>query len=131
VENDEKSSLENETPALPFEGNWTRSFQLGEGADSLQYVYYNIYTDSIQYIMKGPLPLNYNLIRDTFLLKENRWVGKLNDVYFAIFVKAINADTIALFKQQFPTREEALNRPYPADTVSGHFSSWYNYYRNN
>jgi len=72
VEKEDRSLPEKELTALPFEGNWTRTFQLGEGSDSLQYVYYNIYTDSIQYLMKGPLPLNYILVRDTFQLSNRQ-----------------------------------------------------------
>ena len=40
-----------EVLTMPFEGNWQRTFQLG--VDSLQYVYYNIGDDSIEYIING------------------------------------------------------------------------------
>jgi len=113
--------------SIPFLGDWERSFMLG--VDSLQYVYYNIYEDSIEYIMEGPLPLNYAMEIDTFISGENRVVTKLKDVYFVVFVKELGGDSISLFKQQYDTRYEALNRDYPSDTVSGHFSSWYTYYK--
>lgn len=103
------------------------TFQLG--VDSLQYVYYNIYNDSIDYIMDGPLPLNYTMAVDTFISEDNRIVTTLNDVHYVIFIKNFTADSLWLFKQQMEDRNAALTRPFPADTVSGHFSSWYVYYK--
>ena len=113
--------------AMPFEGNWERTFQLG--VDSLQYVYYNIYSDSIEYIMEGPLPLNYMMAVDTFISEDNRIVTTLKDVHYVMFIKNFSSDSLSLFKQQMDSRDEALARPFPADTVSGHFSSWYTYYK--
>ena len=112
---------------MPFEGNWERTFQLG--IDSLQYVYYNIYSDSIDYIMEGPLPLNYTMAVDTFIIDDNRIVTTLNDVHYVIFIKNFSSDSLSLFKQQMENRDEALARVFPSDTVTGHFSSWYTYYR--
>ena len=112
---------------MPFEGNWQRTFQLG--VDSLQYVYYNIYSDSIEYIMEGPLPLNYMMAVDTFVAEDNRIVTTLKDVHYVIFIKNFNADSLSLFKEQMEDWNAALARPFPADTVTGHFSSWYTYYR--
>ena len=112
---------------MPFEGDWQRTFQLG--VDSLQYVYYNISDDSIEYIMEGPLPLNYMMAVDTFVAGDNRIVTTLKDVHYVIFIKNFSADSLALFKEQMESRAEALARPFPADTVSGHFSSWYTYYK--
>jgi hypothetical protein len=112
---------------MPFEGNWERTFLLG--VDSLQYVYYNIYSDSIEYIMEGPLPLNYMMKVDTFISEDNRIVTTLNDVHYVMFIKNFSADSLSLFKEQMDSRAEALARPFPADTVSGHFSSWYTYYK--
>ncbi|MEN8248965.1 MAG: hypothetical protein ABFS32_08535 [Bacteroidota bacterium] len=126
--NKEKAHEEvsNESTSVTYEGTWKRSFELG--VDTLQYVTYNIMNDSIQYIMEGPLPIKYTMYKDTFITKDNRWIGNLGDDYYTVFVKYYNADSISLFKQQFETREEALTRAYPSDTVSGHFSSWYTYY---
>ncbi len=112
--------------SLPFEGIWERSFELGK--DSIEDVYYTITTDSIQYEMAGPLSVKYTIHKDTFISKNNQWVGKMNDVYFVIFVKNNSPDSITLFKQQFDDLEGALTRTLPADTVSGHFSSWNTYY---
>ena len=113
---------------MPFAGNWQRTFQLG--VDSLQYVYYNIYSDSIEYIMEGPLPLNYMMEVDSFVAADNRIITKLKDVHYVIFIKDFNADSLSLFKEQMDDRNAALARPFPADTVTGHFSSWYTYYPN-
>ena len=124
---DNDAELITDSLAMPFEGNWERTFQLG--VDSLQYVYYNIYHDSIEYIMEGPLPLNYMMEVDTFVSEDNRVIAKLNDVHYVIFIKNFNSDSLSLFKEKMENRNEALSRPYPADTVSGHFSSWYIYYR--
>ena len=118
-----------EVLTMPFEGNWQRTFQLG--VDSLQYVYYNIYSDSIEYIMEGPLPLNYMMEVDTFVAEDNRIITKLKDVHYVMFIKNFSADSLSLFKEQMDDRNAALSRPFPADTVSGHFSSWYTYYPNN
>lgn len=111
---------------MPFEGNWERTFQ--HGVDSLQYVYFNTYSDSIEYIMEGPLPLNYMM--DTFISEDNRILTTLNDVHYVTFIKNFNPDSLSLFKQQMEDRNAALTRPIPSDTVSGHFSSWYTYYCN-
>jgi hypothetical protein len=81
---------------MPFEGNWQRTFQLG--VDSLQYVYYNIYSDSIEYIMEGPLPLNYMMAVDTFISEDNRIVTTLKDVHYVMFIKNFSADSLSLFK---------------------------------
>jgi hypothetical protein len=112
--------------SMAFEGNWERTFQLG--VDSLQYVYYNIYSDSIEYIMEGPLPLNYTMMVDTFVSEDNRIVTTLKDVHYVMFIKNFSVDSLSLFKEQMDSRAEALARPFPAHTVSGHFSSWYTYY---
>ena len=125
--NSDTEQLADEEGSMTFLGNWERTFMLG--VDSLQYVYYNVYEDSIEYIMEGPLPLNYIMEIDTFISTDNRVVTKLKDVYFVVFVKELGGDSISLSKQQYDTRDEALTRVYPSDTVSGHFSSWYTYYK--
>jgi len=128
-DNDKKEEAKGEEVlTMPFEGNWQRTFQLG--VDSLQYVYYNIGEDSIEYIMEGPLPLNYMMVVDTFVAEDNRIVTTLKDVHYVIFIKNFSADSLSLFKEQMDSKAEALARPFPADTVSGHFSSWYTYYPN-
>lgn len=116
-----KSTLETDKE-IPFEGTWTRSFELGK--DSLQFVYYRIWEDSIHYEMKGPLNLNYMIQKDTFLAKENRWVGNLEGNPYVIFLKNITADSITLFKENVKTKEEALTMSFPADTAKSRFSTW-------
>lgn len=111
---------------ISFEGVWTRSFDLGN--DSIQDVFYRIWQDSIQYEMKGPLNLNYTLQKDTFVSKDNRWIGKLYDQDYVVFVKNITQDSIAIFKQKTKSTEEAMSMPFPSDTATSRFSPWNVYY---
>ena len=71
---------------MPFEGDWQRTFQLG--VDSLQYVYYNISDDSIEYIMEGPLPLNYMMAVDTF-------ISEVEIILMFILLSAIAVNALA------------------------------------
>jgi len=111
---------------ISFEGVWTRSFDLGN--DSIQNVFYRIWQDSIQYEMKGPLNLNYTLQKDTFVSKDNRWIGKLYDQDYVVFVKNITLDSIAIFKQKTKSIDEAMSMPFPSDTATSRFSPWNVYY---
>ena len=126
-ENSKKTeiSLKTETK-IPFEGVWSRSFDLGN--DSIQDVFYRIWDDSIQYEMKGPLNLNYTLQKDTFIAKDNRWVGKLYEQDYVVFVKNITSDSIAIFKQKTKSIEESMSIPFPSDTATSRFSPWNVYY---
>ncbi len=116
-----------ESIKVPFLGEWTRSFDLAP--DSIQHVYYRIWQDSIQYEMKGPLPVKYTLTKDSLVENKNKWIGKLNDVTYVIFAKNIGEDSISLFKKQVKDISEALHIKIPSDTVSSHFSSWHVYYK--
>ena len=111
---------------ISFEGTWERSFDLGN--DSIQDVFYRIWEDSIQYEMKGPLNLNYTLQKDTFISKDNRWVGKLYEQDYVVFVKNITSDSIAIFKQKTKSIEESMSIPFPSDTATSRFSPWNVYY---
>ncbi len=111
---------------IPFEGTWGRSFELSK--DSTQLVFYRIWEDSIQYEMKGPLNLIYTLQKDTFIVKENRWVGKLYEQDYVVFVKNITSDSIAIFKQKTKSIEESMSIPFPSDTATSRFSPWNVYY---
>lgn len=114
---------------ISFIGNWGRSFELGK--DSTQLVFYRVWEDSIQYEMKGPLNLNYTLQKDTFIVKDNRWIGSLNDNPYVIFVKNVTSDSIAIFKKEIKNRDEALSMPFPSDTAMSRFSPWNVYYLKN
>ena len=69
---------------IPFLGTWTRTFALNE--DSMQYVYYRIGPDSIEYEMRGPLPVKYVMNMDSFVVEENRWTGLLNEVPYVMIL---------------------------------------------
>lgn len=111
---------------ISFEGVWSRSFDLGN--DSIQDVFYRIWKDSIQYEMKGPLNLNYTLQKDTFLAKDNRWIGKLYEQDYVVFVKNVTSDSIAIFKKKIKSSAEGLSMPFPSDTAMSRFSPWNTYY---
>ncbi len=116
-----KTTLESSNE-IPFQGTWSRSFELRK--DSLQFVYYRVWEDSIHYEMEGPLSLNYTIHKDTFLTKENRWIGNLEGNPYVIFLKNISSDSITLFKENVETKEEALTMPFPSDTAKSRFSTW-------
>jgi len=113
---------------ISFEGVWGRNFELGEGKDSVQLVFYRIWEDSIQYEMKGPMNLNYTLQKDTFIAKDNRWVGKLNGESYVIFAKNITSDSIQIFKKKIKNKAAAMSIPFPSDTARSRFSSWNVFY---
>ncbi len=114
---------------LPFEGIWSRSFELGK--DSIAHVYYRVWKDSIQYEMQGPLKVKYIMHKDTFISNDNRWVGKLNDVSYVIFLKNITKDSIVLFKKEVKNKSEAIQMNFPSKEEKSHFSSWNTYYKKN
>jgi len=101
---------------------------LGEDKDSVQLVFYRIWDDSIQYEMKGPLKLNYTLQKDTFIAKDNRWVGKLYEQDYVVFVKNITSDSIAIFKKKTKSIEESMSMLFPSDNAMSKFSPWNVYY---
>ena len=114
---------------IPVEGEWTRTFSLGEGSDSLAHVFYRIEKDKIEYEMKGMLPLNYTIAVDTFVAKDNRWVGKLNDVSYTVFVQVLSTDSINLFKLKVENRQVGLDMPVPDTGAKSHFTSWNIFYK--
>ncbi len=114
------------TEKLPFEGNWTRNFELAK--DSVLHVYYSVWTDSIQYEIQGPLSVKYMMYKDTFISKDNRWIGRLNKVPFVIFLKNISPDSITLYKKEVKNNSEALQMHFPSKKDRSHFSSWNTYY---
>ncbi len=113
---------------LPHEGSWTRNFEIGK--DSTQYVYYTIWKDSIKYEMSGIMAMNYTIKMDTFVVKDNRWVGILNKQSYVVFAKNITVDSITLLKQKAKDRQEALTLPFPSDSATSRFTTWNVYYLN-
>ena len=110
------------TNKIPFLGNWTRSFDMGNNINAT--VNYNIYQDSIQYEMLGPMNTKYTLVKDTFYPKDNRWIGKRGEIPYVIFVKNSSKDAITLLKMKVESKSKALSMPFPSDTARSKFSSW-------
>ena len=110
---------------LPFLGSWTRSFEMGNGVKAN--VTYTIYNDSIQYEMLGPMTMKYTLVKDAFVEKENRWVGKGNKSPYAIFFKNISKESITVLKMKVENKEKGLEMAFPSDSARSKFSSWNTY----
>lgn len=110
---------------IPFAGTWSRSFEMGKGVSAN--VTYNIYNDSIQYKMEGPMNMSYTLTKDSFITKDNRWIGKGNGSPYAIFFKNISKDSITVLKMKIENKEKGLKMPFPSDSARSKFSSWNTY----
>lgn len=114
---------------IPFTGTWKREFSAGEGNN--HEVFYHIYQDSIRYILNGPVGnANYVMKRDTFLLKNNRYIGHTsNNQHFLIFVKEHKGDSISIYKKKVKSISEGLAESIPAtDDTSNH--GWNIYFKN-
>ena len=74
--------------------------------------------------------MNYTIMKDTFVVEDNRWVGILNDQSYVIFAKNITTDSITLLKQKAKNRQEALTMPFPSDSATSRFTTWNVYYLN-
>lgn len=107
---------------MPFQGTWSRSFAMGKGVDAN--VTYTIFQDSIQYLMKGPMNMKYTLLKDVFSAKDNRWIGKRNEMPYVIFFKNISKDSITILKMKVESKEKAMKMAFPSDTARSKFSSW-------
>lgn len=106
---------------IPFTGKWQRQFEAGPG--NLHTVDYLIYQDSIRYTLDGPIgQANYVLLRDTFLLENNRFIGHTSaNQHYLIFVKYENTDSITLYKQEVADIEEGMTVDVPdANTTANH-----------
>ena len=122
----EKKNISKQTEATnPYIGNWTRSFAMSE--ESTAQITYSFFNDSISYEMKGPMQLNYTIKKDTFIQKENRWIGDKDGKTYVIFIKNTSKDKITLLKMQSKSIEDALKMPFPTDTTRSKFSSWNTY----
>lgn len=111
---------------IPYTGVWKRQFEAGPG--NLHTVNYFVYKDSIRYTLSGPVGnANYVMHRDTFLTKDNRFIGHTpDDVYYLIFFKNLSTDSITLYKQTVTTVSEGLDVKVPvATTTQNH--GWNNY----
>jgi len=108
--------------SIPFQGIWTRKFSMGEGKE--QQVFYTVNTKEIEYKMAGAVPMAYTIKMDTFIAKDNRWIGKKGEIPYVVFAKNITSDSISLYKQKVKNLEEALALPFPSDTTRSQFTSW-------
>lgn len=129
--NDIKSSEEEvlkSDKAIPFEGIWTRKFSMGEGKK--QQVFYTVKSEGIEYRMEGAVPMGYTIEMDTFIAKDNRWIGRKGEISYVIFAKNITNNSIALYKQKVESFEEALTIPFPSDSTRSQFTSWNVYQKN-
>lgn len=115
VEIIEKSPSKTE---IPFMGQWERSFEAGPG--NQQTVLYSIYEDSIRYTLTGNVAQsNYKMIRDTFLLNENRFIGHTEDnIYYLIFTKDITNDSISIYKEIISNFNIGMSIAIPNDTTT-------------
>ncbi|MCT4582720.1 MAG: hypothetical protein N4A35_14995 [Flavobacteriales bacterium] len=113
---------------IPFEGKWKRTFEAGPG--NTQTVVYSIYQDSIRYTLTGPVAnSNYNMIRDTFLLEDNRYIGHTTDnVYYLIFAKNVVDDSISLYKEIIPNFSAGMSTDVPHDSTTQNHG-WAVYYK--
>lgn len=113
---------------IPFTGTWQRQFEAGAG--NLHTVNYLIYQDSIRYTLAGPIGnANYVMLRDTFLLTQNRFIGHTPDnQHYLIFVKNFNNDSLTLYKQAISDVSEGMNTTAPSDTTTANHG-WNTYYK--
>ena len=121
---------EQDTPSaatISFTGQWTRQFSV---AGLLHNVSYTIHQDSIRYKLSGGIGnANYLILKDTFLLKDQRYIGHTPDgQHYLIFVKNHNADSLILYKQKVSTISEGLKLGIPPDhTTANH--GWNVFYK--
>ncbi len=110
-----------------FIGNWERSFEMGNGVSAK--VTYSIWNDSIHYDMKGPMHMQYMIKKETFVPRDNKWIGKKDNTTYVIFVKNASKDSISLLKIKVESKSKALEMKFPSDTARSKFSSWNTYYK--
>ncbi len=123
--NTKESVTKKET--IPFIGTYSRSFAMGKDVNAK--VTYNIFQDSIQYEMAGPMALNYTLHKDKFIADQNKWIGKKGDTQYVIFVKNVTDTEITLLKKKAKSMDDAIAMKFPSDTARSKFSSWNVYTR--
>lgn len=117
--------IKEEITKIPFKGTWARNFKMGKGVEAK--VTYTIFEDRIQYEMNGPMQMKYSIKKDTFLVKENKWIGTKSGTPYVIFIKNNTKEAITLLKMKLKTKEEGMTMPFPSDTARSKFSSWNTY----
>ena len=113
---------------LTFAGSWTRSFEMGNGVAAK--VTYNIWQDSIHYDMLGPMHMQYTIKKDTFIVSDNKWIGRKDNISYVIFAKNTSKDSISLLKMKVENMQKALEMKFPSDSARSKFSSWNTYIKN-
>lgn len=113
---------------IHFEGIWKRTFEAGPG--NLHTANYLVYQDNIRYTLSGQVGnANYLMERDTFLLKNNRFIGHTNDnTYYLVFVKNVLGDSLTLYKQEVTDVNDGMTIDVPSDTTTLNHG-WNNYYK--
>lgn len=106
---------------IPFTGEWSRSFEAGPG--NTHNASYKIYNDSIRYTIAGTfVNSDYVMLRDTFLLENNRFIGHTeSNVYYLIFVKDVSSSSITVYKQEVASVEEGMSIEVPAANTNENY----------
>jgi hypothetical protein len=62
------------------------------------------------------------MLRDTFLLDENRFIGHtIQNQYYLIFVKDITPDSITIYKQTISDIQTGMNITIPSPTTNQNY----------
>lgn len=106
---------------IPFQGKWQRQFEAGPGNPHT--VSYLIENDKIRYVLTGVIGnADYTMVRDTFLMENNRFIGHTSDNhYYVLFTKDVSDNHITVYKKEVENVTEGLNEPLPApDNTENH-----------
>ncbi len=107
---------------VAFDGVWSRNFSMGNAVSAT--VTYEVFKDSIQYNMVGPMALKYAIIKDNSNTKKDRWIGNKGATPYVIFIKDLSSKSVTLLKMKTKSIEEAINMKFPSDSARSKFSSW-------
>lgn len=112
--------------SIPFRGTWSRTFKAGEHEHQATY---EIENEHIRYTLTGLHTADYEIVRDEFIARENRFVG--HDAignYYVIFVRDVSDDSLTLYKKKSIDIDSALAEPVPPiDDAQNH--GWNAYIR--
>lgn len=106
---------------IPFDGHWQRMFEAGAGNPHI--VDYIIYQDSIHYSIAGTFGnASYTMVRDTFIVDDNRFIGHTNEgEIYLVFVKDATDQEITLYKEKLENMDDGLNSDVPpSNTTANH-----------